>query len=116
MNALREVKERASRDLVFVGTGYTYLQEHLPLVAQAAVRDGWTDLVGVGRMALSYPRFLIDAVTTGRVEPKLICRTFSDCTTAPRNGLPSGCYPLDSHYTAKPEHARLKELKRPGKV
>ena len=28
----------------------------------------------------------------------LVCRTFSDCTTAPRNGLRSGCYPLDEFY------------------
>jgi len=114
LHALREVKTRAPSHLVFVGTGYTYLQEHLPFVAQAAVREGWTDVVGVGRMALSYPRFLLDAVTTGTVEKRLICRTFSDCTTAPRNGMPSGCYPLDPHYTARPENARLKEIKRSG--
>lgn len=116
MNALREVKARASKTMVFVGTGYSYLQEHLPAVAQPAVREGWTDFVGVGRLALSYPKFLMHAVTTGTVETKLICRTFSDCTTAPRNGLPSGCYPLDPHYTAKPDHARLKEIKRPAKA
>ena len=39
-----------------------------------------------------------------------------DLVTMPRNGLPSGCYPLDPHYTAKPEHVQLKELKRSAKV
>lgn len=112
MNALREVKRQAPPGLVFVGTGYTYFQEHLPCVAQAAVRHGWTDVVGLGRMALSYPSFLADAARGAALDPKLICRTFSDCTTAPRNGLPSGCYPLDKHYSAKPEHTRLKEIKR----
>jgi NADPH2 dehydrogenase len=43
---------------------------------------------------------------------KSICRTFSDCTTAPRNGMISGCYPLDKHYSAKPEFQKLKEVKR----
>jgi ATP-dependent phosphoenolpyruvate carboxykinase len=76
------------------------------------VRTGWTDIVGVGRMALSYPKFLLDAVTTGSVNPRSICRTFSDCTTAPRHGLPSGCYPLDPHYSLKPENTVLKEIKR----
>jgi hypothetical protein len=42
----------------------------------------------------------------------LICRTFSDCTTAPRNGLISGCYPLDKYYSAKPEFQQLKEIKK----
>lgn len=114
MQALREVRAAAPAGPVFVGTGYSYLQEHLPLVAQAAVRDGWTDAVGLGRMALSYPQFLREAAAGAPINTRLICRTFSDCTTAPRNGLPSGCYPLDPHYTAKPENARLKEIKRAG--
>jgi len=49
-------------------------------------------------MVLTYPQILWHA-SSGRVlERKRICRTFSDCTTAPRNGLPSGCFPLDSYY------------------
>ncbi len=112
MNALRVIKSQARPSMVFVGTGYTYLQDHLAHVAQAAVRTEWTDIVGIGRMALSYPKFLLDAVTTGTVNPRSICRTFSDCTTAPRHGLPSGCYPLDPHYSLKPENTVLKEIKR----
>src|SRR4029450_11044284 len=38
--------------LVFVGSGYSYLQEWLPHVARAAVREGWVDAVGLGRMTL----------------------------------------------------------------
>ncbi len=98
--------------IVVVGTGYSYLQEYLPQVAQYVVRHGWTDLVGLGRMTLSYPEILVDATTQGALSPKLICRTFSDCTTAPRNGLISGCYPLDKHYSAKPEFQKLKEIKK----
>ena len=44
-------------------------------------------------------------------EPKLICRTFSDCTTAPRNGLRSGCYPLDDYYKAFEDAPKLKAIK-----
>ena len=39
---------------VFVGSGYSYLQEYLPHVAQAVIRAGWTDFVGIGRMVLAY--------------------------------------------------------------
>jgi 2,4-dienoyl-CoA reductase-like NADH-dependent reductase (Old Yellow Enzyme family) len=84
----------------------------LPHVAQAVLRAGWVDLVGIGRAVLSYPEMLADAVAHGKLEPRRICRTFSDCTTAPRNGMISGCYPLDPHYGGKPEAQRLKELKR----
>jgi 2,4-dienoyl-CoA reductase-like NADH-dependent reductase (Old Yellow Enzyme family) len=98
--------------LLIVGTGYSYLQEYLPHVAQAVVRQGWADLVGLGRMVLSYPGVLADAIQSGSLATKLLCRTFSDCTTAPRNGMISGCYPLDKYYSAKPEFQRLKEIKK----
>ncbi len=98
-------------DLIFVGTGYTYLQEFLPLVAQAAIREGWVDAVGLGRMVLSYPELPLDVISGRGVQRKRICRTFSDCTTAPRNGLPSGCYPLDQFYKQSEDGAQLKQIK-----
>jgi len=81
-------------------------------VAQAVLRENWVDAVGVGRMVLSYPGFFADVVGRGEINPRLICRTFSDCTTAPRNGLISGCYPLDKYYAAKPEAQQLKGIKK----
>lgn len=94
-------------DMVFVGTGYSYLQEWLPNVAQPAVRDGWVDVVGLGRMALSYPEILADVLRGAEPQRKKYCRTFSDCTTGPRNGLVSGCYPLDDFYKNHPHKALL---------
>ena len=44
--------------------------------------------------------------------PSLLCRTFSDCTTAPRNGLVSGCYPLDDFYKDLPERIELAAIKK----
>jgi 2,4-dienoyl-CoA reductase-like NADH-dependent reductase (Old Yellow Enzyme family) len=118
MEATRVLKQEFP-DLVFVGTGYTYLQEFLPFVAQAAVREGWVDSVGLGRMVLSYPELPRDVLTGQVLKHKRICRTFSDCTTAPRNGLPSGCYPLDSFYKESAlgvELKRIKAAKRAGNV
>jgi len=97
---------------ILVGSAYSYLQEYLPHVAQFVVRNGWTDMIGLGRMTLAYPNILVDAVEKGALEKKFICRTFSDCTTAPRNGLISGCYPLDKYYAARPESQKLKEIKK----
>jgi 2,4-dienoyl-CoA reductase-like NADH-dependent reductase (Old Yellow Enzyme family) len=95
-----------------VGTGYTYLQEYLPNVAQAAVREGWIDFVGLGRMVLAYPQLPADTLAGRAMPRKRVCRTFSDCTTAPRNGLISGCYPLDPHYKGLPEREKLVEIKQ----
>ena len=110
MNVTRQLKERFSK-MIFVGTAYSYLQDFLPHVAQAAVREGWTDLVGLGRMVLTYPEMLWDATEGNEIQHKRICRTFSDCTTAPRNGLPSGCYPLDSYYKSSELAPQLKSIK-----
>jgi 2,4-dienoyl-CoA reductase-like NADH-dependent reductase (Old Yellow Enzyme family) len=98
--------------LALVGTGYSYLQEWLPHVAQYFVRTGQVDFVGLGRLVLSY-HDLPDDVLQGRaLQTKRLCRTFSDCTTGPRNGLVSGCYPLDPVYKAHPQAEQLKALKQ----
>ena len=94
-------------DLAFVGSAYSYLQEWLPHVGQHAVRHGLTDFVGLGRIALSYPDLPVDVLEGTPLRRKFICRTFSDCTTGPRMGLVSGCYPLDPLYAATPEAARI---------
>jgi 2,4-dienoyl-CoA reductase-like NADH-dependent reductase (Old Yellow Enzyme family) len=98
--------------LLMVGTGYSYLQEWLPHVASRAVRTGMVDSVGLGRMALSYPDLPADVLAGKALKRKQVCRTFSDCTTAPRNGMVSGCYPLDPFYKAREEYSILSELKQ----
>jgi hypothetical protein len=96
---------------MFVGSAYSYLQEWLPNVAQNVVRTGKADFVGLGRMTLSYPEMAADVLAGRPLQRKRICRTFSDCTTAPRNGMVSGCYPLDEFYKERPEASALKALK-----
>lgn len=98
-------------DLLIAGSAYSYFQDYVPHVAQAVVREGWVDCVGLGRMVLSYPELPHDTLTSGTMNRRLICRTFSDCTTAPRNGMVSGCYPLDPFYKERPERIRLKTIK-----
>ncbi len=106
------VLKEANPDLLFVGSGYTYLQDWLPNVAQAAVREGWVDSIGLGRMVLSYPDLPADVIDGKALARKKICRTFSECTSAPRNGMISGCYPLDPFYKARPEREQMLALKK----
>jgi len=110
MEVTRKLKQ-ACPQAVLVGSAYSYLQDWLPNVAQAAVRCGWVDCVGLGRMMLSYPEMPVDVLGGRPLQRKRICRTFSDCTTAPRMGLVSGCYPLDEFYKSRPENVLLKESK-----
>lgn len=101
-------------ELIFVGSGYSYLQEWLPQVGQAALQAGMVDSVGLGRMVLSYPELPADVLAGKSLDRKHLCRTFSDCTTAPRKGMVSGCFPLDEFYKERPEAARLAALKKEG--
>jgi 2,4-dienoyl-CoA reductase-like NADH-dependent reductase (Old Yellow Enzyme family) len=110
LRATREVK-RAFPNVAIVGAGYTYLQEWLAHVAEYELERGHVDLVGLGRMVLSYPTLPRDALAGRALDRRALCRTFSDCTTAPRNGLPSGCYPLDPHYRDGPDAERLARAK-----
>jgi 2,4-dienoyl-CoA reductase-like NADH-dependent reductase (Old Yellow Enzyme family) len=98
-------------NLVFVGSAYSYLQEWLPHVGQYNVRRGLTDFIGLGRVALSYPELPLDVLSGRPLRRASLCRTFSDCTTGPRMGMVSGCYPLDPFYEARPEAERIRTVR-----
>lgn len=111
LQAVAKLKQ-AVPELVTVGSGYTYFQDFLPHVAQAQVRLGHVDFVGLGRTMLAYPQ-LPDDVLSGRpLDRGRFCRTFSDCTTAPRHKMVSGCFPLDPFYKTLPEARLLKDAKK----
>ncbi len=102
--------------LTIVGSGYSYLQEWLPQVAQAVVRTRGASMIGLGRMVLSYPDLAGDVLAGRPLQGRLVCRTFSDCTTAPRNGLVSGCFPLDPFYKDHPQRVALTQAKQAAKA
>jgi 2,4-dienoyl-CoA reductase-like NADH-dependent reductase (Old Yellow Enzyme family) len=110
IRATADIK-KAFPDLTIVGSAYSYLQEWLPHVAQHVIDHDMADFIGLGRMVLSYPEMPYDVLKSNSLKRDRICRTFSDCTTAPRNGMISGCFPLDPFYKALPEAAALKEIK-----
>jgi 2,4-dienoyl-CoA reductase-like NADH-dependent reductase (Old Yellow Enzyme family) len=95
-----------------VVSGLSYLQQWLPAVGQALVRTGAAAAAGYGRMALSYPDLPADVLAGRPLDIRRICRTLSDCTTAPRQGLVSGCYPYDPFYKARPEREVLVATRR----
>ena len=103
---------RSHPGLTVVASGLSYLQEWMPAVAAAIVADGGADVVGYGRGVLSYPELPAHVLANVDLERARLCRTFSDCTTAPRNGLISGCFPLDPFYKARPERLELTAAKR----
>ena len=112
IKAVAEIKAAfADSKLRFIGSGCTCLQEFLVPVVQKLVRENKVDFAGYGRLVLSYPDICADTLSGKPLDTRRICRTFGDCTTAPRHGLISGCYPLDHFYKGRCECDKLKECK-----
>jgi 2,4-dienoyl-CoA reductase-like NADH-dependent reductase (Old Yellow Enzyme family) len=111
INAAAELKEKRPQ-MTFIGSAYTYLQQWLPHVAQAVISSNMADSIGLGRMMLAYPDIVADILKGKPLNKKHICLTNGDCTTAPRNGLVAGCYPLDEFYRTRPEFEILKQIKK----
>lgn len=109
--AVRNAK-KAFPEMLLVGSGYSYLQDYLPHVAQAELAARHVDFVGLGRMVLSYPTLPADVLAGKTLQRKRVCRTFSDCTTGPRNDLISGCFPLDPFYKQMDHATTVKQLRQ----
>ena len=99
-------------DLLIVGSCYSYLQDWIAHFGQYNVRNKLVDFVGLGRMVLSYHDFPADVLEGRELKRKRVCRTFSDCTTAPRHGILSGCYPLDPYYKSMDISKKVKAVKK----
>ena len=108
--AARRLKELCP-EIKLVASGLTALQEYLPMAAEHILENGYADFTGIGRLVLSYPEFPADVLAGRELNRRKICRTFGDCTNAPRHGMISGCFPLDEFYRQRPEAPRLKALK-----
>jgi len=90
----RQVKETYP-DLIVVGTGYSWLRQHLGNVAAGVLRRGWADIVGVGREAFAYPDFARDLLTKGEMKSRGVCITCSRCTQIMRDHGRAGCVLFD---------------------
>jgi 2,4-dienoyl-CoA reductase-like NADH-dependent reductase (Old Yellow Enzyme family) len=96
-----ETIQRAFPDLPVAGTGYSYLQEFLPQVGAANLRDGRVTFVGLGRASLAQPDLPKQVKEHGKGDRKRVCRTFSYCTALmrakdhPLGQYPTGCPPFD---------------------
>jgi 2,4-dienoyl-CoA reductase-like NADH-dependent reductase (Old Yellow Enzyme family) len=111
INATGELK-RKKPDMIIAGSAYTYLQQWLPNVAQSVINSQMADFIGLGRMMLAYPDIVADILKARTLDKKRICITNSDCITAPRSGLVSGCFSRDPFYKARPEFKKLRQIKK----
>lgn len=83
-------------EMVFVGTGYSWLRQLMGNVGAASVEGGKITLVGAGRMAFAYPDFAKDLLRRGGLDRDKVCVGCSACTQLMRDGQPAGCMVRDN--------------------
>jgi 2,4-dienoyl-CoA reductase-like NADH-dependent reductase (Old Yellow Enzyme family) len=107
--------QRGYPDLPVVGTGYSWLRHFALNVAEATIDRGDVTMVGLGRGALAYPDFAVDALEHGSMERDRACIGVSYCTAlmrAKHNELgqyATGCVPRDRMYAAAFKEAQRTE-------
>jgi 2,4-dienoyl-CoA reductase-like NADH-dependent reductase (Old Yellow Enzyme family) len=108
--------QRAFPDLPMAGTGYSWLQKYAVNAGAYNLETGRITFFGMGRNALAYPDFARDAVETGELDERQVCKTLTYCTYLMRqkhNELgqyPTGCPPFDKEgYGAIIKEARARK-------
>ena len=118
---VRQIKAHAPPGMIVVGSGYSYLQEYLPHVAQRNVRLGTVDSVGLGRMLLAYPEVLADAVGAGHRSRRRSTTSASAAPSAtapppPATASSPAATPWTSTTSAPPRRLTLREIKKAAGV
>jgi NADPH2 dehydrogenase len=93
--------QQAFPNLPMVGTGYSWLQIYSLNAAAHNIDSGRIRIFGIGRNALSYPDFAVDALAKGELDEIRVCKTLTYCTflmrqkNHPLGQFPAGCPPFD---------------------
>jgi 2,4-dienoyl-CoA reductase-like NADH-dependent reductase (Old Yellow Enzyme family) len=107
--------QRAFPELPIVGTGYSWLRHYALHAGAANVAAGGVSIVGLGRGALAYPDFAVDALEGDGMERDKACIGVSYCTALMRakhneyGQYATGCVPRDRFYAASLKEANKSE-------
>ena len=104
--------QRAVPDVPVVGTGYSWLQQHIPHVGAAIVQSGKASLIGLGRAAFAYPDAAADLMKCGRLDPHKVCIACSCCSQLMRDGGCAGCVVRDGEVYATEYRRARRQAKR----
>jgi 2,4-dienoyl-CoA reductase-like NADH-dependent reductase (Old Yellow Enzyme family) len=86
-----ESLKREVKDMVFVGSGYSWLRQYGINAASYNVKNSRTDMAGWGRLAFSYPDFPKAVISEGFIPQSKACTTCSGCSRLLRAGFRTGC-------------------------
>lgn len=93
--------QRAFPDLPMVGAGYSWLQKFAVNAGAFNLQTGAARFFGMGRNALAHPDFAREALETGALTERRVCKTLTYCSflmrqkNHPLGQFPTGCPPFD---------------------
>ncbi len=108
---VRAVKQAAGAVPV-VTAALSWLRHLAPYAAAGLVREGWCDLIGLGRSAFAYPDAPKDILERGGMVPEKCCVTCSMCSQIMKDGVGrGGCVVRDAALYV-PEYRKGRDAAR----
>ncbi len=98
MNLTSVVKQHIPKDMIVVGSCYSFLRQYAGYVAAGLIQGRNVDICGFGRMAFANPNFPRQIFQQGKIEKKKTCVTCSKCSELMKLGKATGCVLRDSQY------------------
>lgn len=93
---LGRVVQETAKEIVVVGTGFSWLRQFGPNVAAGVVKNAWATMVGFGRQSFAYPDFAKDIIENKDLNSRKVCTTCSKCAELKANKMNCGCVVRDS--------------------
>lgn len=101
LNLASRIKDQIPKDLVVIGSGYSYLRQFASYVAAGLIHEKKVDICGFGRMAFANPDFPKQIFQDGIIDKNKICISCSKCSQFMRDGQNTGCAFRDPLYKNK---------------
>lgn len=96
--------QNAVKDMVIVGTGYSWLRQFSLNLAAGTLENGLATMIGYGREAFAYPDFARDVMEQGSLIKNKCCIACGKCTELMRAGSAAGCVVRDGKVYAPLYH------------
>ena len=98
INLATAIKEQAPKEMVVMGSGYSYLRQYAGHAAAGLIHENKIDICGFGRMAFANPDFPRQIFQDGIINKKETCITCSRCAEVKRQVKNTGCFIRDPLY------------------
>ena len=78
MLSLTEKVKKDNPEMIVVSSAYSYLRQFSPQAAAGSIMEGFSDMVGYGRMSFAYPDVAKDIVNN-QFDEKQTCISCAEC-------------------------------------